>query len=257
MWQALAWGALAASSLLLGTLLGLVRAWPRRLVGLVLGFGAGALIAAVAFELALEGVRVGGPAAAATGLAAGALTYYLLDGVIGRVGAHRPAARLTGSRRPAARRAAAPEGGPVDPGRALALGAVLDGVPEQLVLGIGIATGPGLSTGLLVAVFVSNLPESAGSATEMRTAGHSGAAIWRLWLAVAVVSTVAAVAGYAVADLTTGSITGAINGFAAGATLVMLIDSMIPAAAAEAGRPAGLASVLGFAIAAGFSTLSL
>src|SRR5215203_1785046 len=84
MGAALGWGALAASSLVLGALIGLARPWPRRAIGLILGFGAGALISAVSFELAEEGVRAGGGTAVAGGLAAGALTYYVCDTEIDR-----------------------------------------------------------------------------------------------------------------------------------------------------------------------------
>ena len=153
----LGWGALAASSLVLGALLAFARRWPSRQVGLVLAFGAGALISAVSFDLAQEGVAVGDPASTAIGLGAGALTYYAMDGLIARrfsAGRGRPG-RSTGS----------------SPGPALALGAFLDGIPEQLVLGIGIASGQGVSVALLVAIFVSNLPEAIGSATEMKKAG--------------------------------------------------------------------------------------
>ena len=136
---ALGWGALAASSLVLGALLGLARKWPDVAVGLVLAFGAGALISAVSFDLAEEGVEAGGAAAVGIGLALGALTYYLADRAL-------------------------PEG---DAGPALTLGAFLDGIPEQLVLGIGLATGEGVSVGLLAAIFVSNLPEAIGSASGL------------------------------------------------------------------------------------------
>jgi zinc transporter, ZIP family len=107
-----------------------------------------------------------------------------------------------------------------------------------------------------VAIFVSNLPESIGSATEMHDAGRPADTIRRLWLAVAVVCALATLVGYAVADAVGGSVKGAINGFAAGALLVMLVDSMIPTAAAKARRPAGLATALGFAAAAGLSQVS-
>ena len=140
-------------------------------------------------------------------------------------------------------------------GGALALGATLDGIPEQLVLGIGLAGGAGVSAPLLLAIFISNLPEAIGSASEMSEAGRSKGAIIRLWVVVAVVVTVATACGYALADVTGSWFTAAIDGFAAGALLVMLIDSMIPEAAKQAGRPAGLISVLGFAVAAGLSNL--
>ena len=218
---ALGWGALAASSLVLGAFLGLARGWSDRLVGVVLAFGAGALISAVSFDLAEEGTKLGGRDALALGLAAGALTYFFLDRAVGRGGA----------------------------GPALALGAFLDGIPEQMVLGIGLAAGEGVSVGLLAAIFVSNLPEAIGSASEMKAGGKPAATIWRLWILVAAVCTLATLAGYGIADTASGELKGAINGFAAGALLVMLIDSMIPEAARKAGDVAGLATVVGFAVA--------
>jgi ZIP family zinc transporter len=238
---ALGWGVIAASSLVLGAALGIARTWPRRLIGLVLAFGAGALISAVSFELAAEGIRAGGASPVAIGLAGGAVTYFVGYLLIERVG---PAGR-------AGARGAEGEGG-----AALALGAFLDGIPEQLVLGIGLAAGEGVSIGLLVAIYVSNLPEGIGSASGMRAAGHSRSQIFRLWVGVALLCALATPAGYALADATAGGFKGAVNGFAAGALLVMLIDSMIPEARETSGRVAGLAAVLGFALATGLSTLT-
>ena len=220
---ALGWGALAASSLVIGALLGISRRWPDVLIGLVLAFGAGALISAVSFDLAEEGVNVGGGAAVAGGLAIGALTYW---------GASH----------------ALPDSG----GTALALGAFLDGIPEQAVLGIGLASGEGVSVGLLAAIFVSNLPEAIGSASDMQAPKRR---IIALWVAVAVVCTISTVAGYAIADVTGGTLRAGIDGFAAGALLVMLIDSMIPDARAKGGAKAGLATVLGFAVAFGLTAM--
>jgi zinc transporter, ZIP family len=226
---ALGWGAVAASSLVIGALLSLARDWSERFVGLVLAFGAGALIAAVSFELAQDGVEIGGAGPVGIGLALGAVTYFVLDGLVER--------------------------GRSDPASALALGAFLDGIPEQLVLGVGLAAGDEVSIGLLGAIFVSNLPEAIGSATEMRAEGRRSETILRLWVAVAVVCTLASVIGFAVADSLSGELKGGFNGFAAGALLVMLADSMIPEAR-KAGRTAGLATAFGFAVAAALSSLS-
>ena len=124
------------------------------------------------------------------------------------------------------------------------------------MLGIGLAAGEGISVGLLVAIFVSNMPEAIGSATEMRSAGTDRRRVLRLWCAVAAICTVASVAGYAIADAVPGELRAAIDGFAAGALLVMLIDSMIPEATRESGRVAGLVTTLGFAVAAGLSSVS-
>jgi zinc transporter, ZIP family len=225
---ALGWGALAASSLVIGALLSVAREWPERLVGLVLAFGAGALISAVSFELAEDGVAIGGAGPVGIGFALGAVTYFVLDGLVERRGS--------------------------DPASALALGAFLDGIPEQLVLGLGVAAGDEVSVGLLGAIFVSNLPEAIGSASEMRAQGRRKETILRLWIAVAVVCTLATVAGFAIADSLSGELEGGFNGFAAGALLVMLADSMIPEAR-KAGRVTGLATAFGFAVAAALSSL--
>jgi ZIP family zinc transporter len=227
---ALGWGALAASSLVIGALLGVLRPWPTALVGAVLAFGAGALISAVSFDLVEEGSRLGDPGTVGIGLAIGALTYFGLDHIIDRPGSSSG-------------------------GTALALGAFLDGIPEQMVLGIGLATGEGVSVGLLVAIFISNLPEAIGSSTEMSRAARGRGAIMRLWIGVAVVCALATVAGWAIADTASGDLQATIDGFAAGALLVMLIDSMIPEATRRAGNVAGLVTVLGFAVAAALSNL--
>jgi zinc transporter, ZIP family len=231
MGAAVGWGSLAAFSLVLGALLAVARPWPDRVVGLVLAFGAGALISAVSFELAEEGFRVGDRGSTAAGLAVGALVYYLLDGRL---------ERRSGS----------------NAGTPLALGAFLDGIPEQMVLGIGLALGEGVSVALLVAIFVSNLPEAIGSASDMRAAGRDDRTILRLWFAVATVCALATVVGYAIADAVSDNLKAAMDGFAAGALLVMLSDSMIPEARQDAGRAAGLVTVLGFAVAAGLSFTS-
>jgi ZIP family zinc transporter len=233
MGAAFGWGVVAASSLVLGMLLGLARSWPSRLIGLVLAFGAGALVSAVSFELFEEGVNVGGATWVGIGLAAGAIAYFVL-------------ARLVESTGPGG------EGG----GTALALGAFLDGIPEQTVLGIGLAGGAGVSIGLLVAIFVSNLPEAIGSATDMRAAGSSKRQIRLLWFVVAGLCAIATPFGYLLATHTGGHFKAVINGFAAGALLVMLVDSMIPEATEKSGRVGGLATTLGFAVAAGLSTLT-
>jgi zinc transporter, ZIP family len=222
---ALGWGALAASSLAVGALIGLARPWPPRAIGLVLGFGAGALISAVSFELAEEGVTIAGGLPVAIGLGVGAITYYLASVRVAAMGG----------------------------GGALALGAFLDGIPEQMVLGIGLATGGPVSVGLLAAIYVSNLPEAIGGATELKAAGRSRRQVLRLWVAVSVACAVATPVGYALMDVTSDDFQGGINGFAAGALLVMLVDSMIPEATEQAGRTTGLVTALGFAVAAGLS----
>jgi zinc transporter, ZIP family len=235
MLAAFGWGCLAASSLLLGALLAFARPWSPAQVGAVLAFGAGALISAVSFELWEEGSQIGGLGWTGLGLAVGALTYFGCDTLLQR----RSRGRQEG-----------------DTGRALALGAFLDGIPEQLVLGIGLARGDGIGVALLVAIFASNLPEAIGSARDMADRGTARRSVLGLWLAVGLACALSTAVGFAIADSAGGPVQGAVNGFAAGALLVMLIDSMIPDARQDGGRLAGLATVLGFAVAVALSSVS-
>jgi ZIP family zinc transporter len=231
MLSALLWGLVAASSLIIGALAGVAHTWNQRLIGLVLGFGAGALVASISFELAEEGFRVGGALPVALGLASGAVTFFLADQIVDRYGGEDTRAA----------------------GLPLLLGALLDGIPEQAVLGIGIAGGGSVSPTLLLAIFVSNLPESIGSASDLRSAGHRVGRIVLGWAAVAGLCAVATMGGYQLQETAGASLQGGIDGFAAGALLVMLVGSMIPEATEKAREQAGLAAVLGFALAAGLS----
>jgi zinc transporter, ZIP family len=197
------------------------------LIGVVLGFGAGALISSVSF-------RIGGPLPLAIGIAAGALAFFFADRAVERLGR-----RLGGGAA----------------GLPLALGALLDGIPEQAVLGLGLAQGQGVSVALLVAIFVSNLPESIGSSIDMKIGGVRPRSIILLWIAVAVACAFSTLGGYAASQVMAEEFEAIVDGFA-GALLVMLVGSMIPEATAKAGEKTGLAAVLGFAVAAGLSALS-
>jgi ZIP family zinc transporter len=231
---ALLWGSVAAVSLVLGAVLGVARQWHDGLIGVVLGFGAGALISSISFELTAEGFQLGGAMPLTLGIAAGALAFFFADRGVKRLGN-----RIGGAA-----------------GLPLALGALLDGIPEQAVLGIGLAQGEGVSVALLAAIFVSNLPEAIGSSTDMKIGGVRPRVIIFLWIAVAAVCAMSTVGGYAVSRVTAERFEGAVDGFAAGALLVMLVGSMIPEATTKAGEKTGLAAVLGFAVAAGLSAIS-
>ncbi|WP_404436826.1 hypothetical protein LG322_00595 [Microbacterium aerolatum] len=233
MGEAILWGAVAAAPLLVGAVLAMLRKWPPRLLGIVLGFGAGALMASIAFELWEEGLALAGPIPLVVGVAAGALTYYVADRIVER-------------------RASASQGA----GGPLAVGALLDGIPEQLVLGIGLASGEGVSVALVIAIVVSNLPESSGSAADLLDGGMKRSRVLGLWAGVAIVCALATIAGFALADAVGPEFQAGASGFAAGALLVMLVDSMVPDAQSKAKESTGLATVLGFALAAGLSLAS-
>jgi ZIP family zinc transporter len=221
-------GALSALPLILGAWIALKRSPSNRVVGLISAFGAGALISAVAFELVLEASGKKSPAILATALAVGAIVYFLGSRYLDR----RNQAGSAGSR-----------------GLALLMGATLDGIPESLILGISIAAGGGLSLPFLVAVVVSNLPEGMASAAVLgKDPNYPARRILGMWLVVVCISAVAAGLGAFLGTLVT--MTGAVaQAFAAGALLTMITDDLIPEARELAGLEAGLAAVIGFAVA--------
>ena len=233
---AILWGIVAASPLIIGAALALLRTWPPRWLGIVLGFGAGALMASIAFELWEEGLDLAGPIPLIVGVVGGALAYFIADRILDA-------------------RAAKSKNQGSGAGVPLALGALLDGIPEQLVLGIGLASGEPVSIALVVAI-VSNLPESIGSAADLLKGGMAKSRVLLLWAGISVVCALATVAGFGLASATGDDFRAGASGFAAGALLVMLVDSMVPDAQEKAKQVTGLATVLGFALAAGLSLAS-
>jgi ZIP family zinc transporter len=239
--EAGAWGFVGASSLLVGAAIGLRTSISPRAIGLILGFGAGTLISALAFELTEEAFKIGGADAVTIGLALGALTYFTGDVMIERRGArHRMSS--TGHE-------------PTDSGSALLFGAILDGIPESAVLGISLIGGGTVGVPFLLAVFISNLPEGLSSASGRRAAGAAPGPVLRNWVLVVLASAVAAMLGYAGLSDASGNLVGLVQAFAGGAVLTMLVDTMIPEAFAKGGRAVGLVTVLGFALAYLLSTL--
>ena len=239
---AFAWGFGAASSLLFGGLVGLGRPVPTRVIGLVMAFGAGVLISAVAYDLVEEafGVADGGIWIFA-GLSAGAFTFYVGDLLIDRMGgANRKS--MVGS----------------DQGQsplAIVLGIILDGIPESIVIGLTLLGGSSVDIAVVFAVFLSNVPEAIAATTGLRASGWKPInTIW-LWLLVMVVSGASAAVGFAIAGNFGGNFVALIDAFAAGAILTMLADTMIPEAYKFAGAQVGLATTLGFGLAFAVSVL--
>jgi zinc transporter, ZIP family len=242
MGEAFGWGLVAGSSLLLGGVIALRFGFSPRLLGLVMAFGAGVLISAVAYELVGEAFDTSaGDGGVALGLFAGALAFYGGDVAISRMGGGE---RESVGGSPAA-------GSPL----ALVLGIILDGIPETAVIGLSLLTGHGVSVAVIVAVFLSNLPESIAATTGLAQSGWKPRRIMGLWLLVAVVCALAALAGYGLLEDASGRTIAVVLAFAGGAVLTMLADTMMPEAFELGGRPAGLATTLGFALAFGISAL--
>jgi ZIP family zinc transporter len=228
------WGALAASSLLIGCAITLwLRPGPR-VVALTMAFGAGALISATAYELVLEAISSTGPIV--LGMTCGALTFFFADAVIDRRGGEN-------------RKAVDGEGVPEGSGQAIFLGTLLDGVPESFVLGLSLAAGGSVSLAFLAAVFISNLPEAIAATGSMTAAGRGHRSVIALWGWVVLASAVSAAAGYLLVVNVPGVDGAFAQAFAAGAVLTMLSDSMMPEAFEHGGPSAGLFTVMGFIVA--------
>jgi ZIP family zinc transporter len=246
MLEAFAWGAFAGSALLFGAFLGYLARLPRWAVATVMGFGSGVLLSAVSFELITQAHEAGGLALTAIGAGVGAVVYTAANVALAFRGArHR---KRSAALQPSEQQQSGS-------GTAIALGAVLDGIPESVVIGTSLIAGGGISVTTVVAVFISNVPEGLSSAVGMRRAGRSAQYIFGLWIGVTVVSGLAALAGFGLLDrASTGWISG-ITAFAAGAILAMIADTMIPEAFDDAGLLTGLTTVAGFLTSFGLSAL--
>jgi zinc transporter, ZIP family len=253
------WGFVGGAALLIGALMGLYLKVGLRVIGLVMAFGAGVLISAVAFELTEEAYRSAGSLAAALGLAAGSVTFFTGDWLIDRRGGHRRKSPVHGGVRlpqptsdtsgTAGGTAGAGSGAAASSGAALVLGALLDGIPESAAIGISLIGGGQVGVAVVAAVFLSNIPESMSATTGLKASGRSTGWILGLWSLVVAASTVSAALGYALLGGASEETVAFIQTFAAGAILTMLADTMMPEAVEHAGRLVGLLTVLGFAVA--------
>lgn len=228
--QAGLWGTVAALALVLGAIVALLIEMPRKAVALMLAFGAGALVSALAFDLSDEAFLAGGTFTFGTGLAVGALAYYVGDRLIDRLDHH---ARTRGQAT----------------GPAILFGALLDGLPESLVLGATLIGSASVSPSLLAAVIVSNLPEGLAGARDLSDEGRSKRSVLGLWVAVAIASGVAAAIGNASLSAMGPGPLAFVQAVAAGGIITMLADTMFPEAFRDGGDSAGLATALGFATA--------
>jgi ZIP family zinc transporter len=235
------WGGLAASSLVIGAVLALRARLSNRVIGWVMGFGAGALIAAIAYELIPESLVADAGSGILIAFGAGALTFFVLDWVIdNRGGRHRK--KIAGDR---------PEGS----GTAIFLGTLLDGIPESLTLGLSLALGGAISVAFLAAVFVSNIPEGIAGTTSLLAEGDSKRRVLWMWIGLVIASGAAAALGYAVVQATPAIDGRTVQAFAAGGVLIMLADVMMPEAFEHGGKIVGLLTTLGFLTAAVLSAL--
>jgi ZIP family zinc transporter len=231
------WGLLGGGALVVGALIAWVTPVPAKVVASVMAFGSGVLISAVAFDLMEEAAKTGGLVATASGFLGGAAVYLAANLALARRGArHR---KRSGEQQPS-------ESEQAGSGAAIAIGALLDGVPESVVLGLGLLGGGSVSLSVLAAVVISNVPEGLSSAAGMKRNGRSARYVFGVWTGIAVASAVAALLGYLLLGGTPPQVEAVITAIAAGAILTMIADTMIPEAFEKTHAWTGLIATVGF-----------
>ena len=225
MLRAILLGAAAQSSLIISGLAVYGVRFPAKTVGALAGFGAGALISAVAFDLIPESQSLANPEVALW-LLIGAGVFVVSDRIVetrfGEEGASGPLGIVVGS--------------------------VVDGIPESLIFGIQIAAGQGLSAAFVAAVWVSNIPQALAPSADLADSGWRMGRMTVMWGSVVGACGVAGGAGYLLADAL-GSTGARAAALAAGGLLAMLTDSLMPYAFNRGGSQAGVWTVVGFAAA--------
>jgi ZIP family zinc transporter len=239
--EAAFWGLVGASALVVGAEVAFAFRLSSKVIGLIMAFGVGALIASVSFELVVPSLQTASTAQVSLALLIGALTFFVGDYLIDRMG---------GSKRKN------PDG-PEEEGSGLGivLGTVLDGIPESAALGMSLATGDGVSVALLAGIWVSNFPESLGASVGLEKSGTSRRNIRLMWWGLVLVSAISAGIGYAVISNSSDKTGAFVQAFAAGALLTMIADEMAPQAFSRAAMVTGIATTLGFILAVFFTSL--
>ncbi|HMT04884.1 MAG: hypothetical protein KDB48_03300 [Solirubrobacterales bacterium] len=225
MLRVIAFALIASAALPLGALAGIRAPMSRSTVAMMLGFASGALISAVAFELFDEAYHHGGVGWASASFLAGATAFVLIDNWLER--------RIRDRARAGA-----------GIGFALLAAVTLDGVPENLAMGVSLIEYG--SVALLVAIFVSNFPEAAAGAKKMKDAGFSDRHTMLIWIGAAVLLAAAVLVGYLALDGASGRTLSVPLAFAAGAVLASLADTIMPEAFEEGGTKVAYATALGF-----------
>lgn len=231
------WGLVSGSALIIGALIGYFSKINQKAISAIMAFGSGVLISALSFNLVEEAFKAGGFDSTAIGFISGSIVYTAANIYISKKGGkHR---KRSGEQQTS-------EVETAGSGLAIAVGSLLDGIPESIVIGTSLITNQTVSLVAVIAIFLSNIPEGLSSSAGMKKANRSTTYVFTVWSGIALICGLSSLAGYALFSNFSTEITGATTAVAAGAILTMLADTMIPEAFAFAHRFAGLITVFGF-----------
>lgn len=236
MWTAAMWGGISGSAVLLGALVALFLNIPKKLVGFIMAFGTGVLIGAATYELVGDSLKKGGLEPTLIGFMAGAIVFTTLDWIISRKG---------GADRKRSREKNKPEQEDSTGGLGIFIGTVMDAIPESIMIGASLVTGKGVSMLLVIAIFISNIPEGLSSTIGLKKGGYSKLKIIVLWASVLMISALSSFGGYLFMESAGEYITAIIASFAGGGIIAMVASTMMPEAYEEGGPVIGFMAALG------------
>jgi zinc transporter, ZIP family len=213
----------------------------KSIIGSIMAFGAGVLIAALTFSLIEEAYNlVNDLVPVVLGFTLGGLSYSIANYILNKKSGTKNRKRSHGENA---------GGGKDASGVALMIGSLMDNIPENMALGISIVAGGTVNIVLIAAIFISNFPEGLASSQGMKNSGKSIRKILLLWAIVVAIGTISSAIGFSVLANVNKAIVSIALSYASGAILVMLAESMIPEAFEEGGSKIGLAAMAGFVVA--------